>query len=152
MIEEKLLNVRVSDISKLIVKEPAVVRYDTTIKQMLETVIKDTRSRHAYIVDDNNKLIGSIRLNNIIQFLFPTTILMEDRESPRLCSFLDYSEASKVKEIMNNKPVFVYENTPLPKMVTLMRQELINELPVVDKQMHVIGEVNVLEIIAYSLS
>ena len=152
MIEEKLLNVRVSDISKLIVKEPAVVRYDTTIKQMLETVIKDTRSRHAYIVDDNNKLIGSIRLNNIIQFLFPTTILMEDRESPRLCSFLDYSEASKVKEIMNNQPVFVYENTPLPKMITLMRQELINELPVVDKQMHVIGEVNVLEIIAYSLS
>ena len=148
MFEEKLLNVRVSDISDLIVRNPAIVRSDCTIRKMLEKVVEDTRSRHAYIVDDTGKLIGSIRLNNIIEYLFPTTILMENRDAPRLCSFLDYTEASQVKEIMNRKPVYVFEDTPLPEMIKIMRQEVINELPIVDKNIKVIGEVNVWEIIA----
>lgn len=151
MIEEELLNINVGDINKLIVKNPAIVKENCTIREMLEKVIEDTRSRHAYIVDEDDHLIGSIRMNQIIQYLFPTTILLEDRDSPRLCSFLDYSEASKVSEIMNRNPIYVFEKTSLPEMIKIMHQETVNELPVVDKNLRVVGEVNVLQIIAFSL-
>ncbi len=151
MFEEKLSQVTVKSISNLIVKKPALVTPDSSIEDMMRAVIEDTRSRHAYVVDADGRLIGAVRVNNIIQYLFPSTVLLEIDGSPRVSSFLEYSNATKVKDIMNTRPKHVYETTTLSKMVRIMMEEKINELPVVDRAMKVIGEVNLLEIIAYSL-
>jgi Mg/Co/Ni transporter MgtE len=151
MREEKLSNVTVESISSLIVQTPALVTPETSIETMLRHVIQDTRSRHAYVVDADNRLIGSVRFNNIIQYLFPSTILLELDDTPKISSFMEYSDATHVRQIMNTRPRYVQKSTPLAAMVRIMMEEKINELPVVDEQMHVIGEVNVLEIIAFAL-
>jgi len=151
MPEDKLAKIQVRNIRDLIVKEPAVVKRNAPINEVLEKIIKDTRSRHAYIVDKKNVLIGSIRVNNIIQYLFPTTILLDSSESPHIGSFMEYSSATTAANIMNTNPNFVYEETSLAEMAQIMTREKINELPVVDKDKKIIGEVNILEIIAYYL-
>lgn len=151
MREEMLSNVTVENISSLIVQKPALVLPETSIETMLRNVVEDTRSRHAYVVDADNRLIGSVQFNNIIQYLFPSTILLELDDSPKISSFMEYSDATHVHQIMNTRPRYVQKSTPLSAMVRIMIEEKINELPVVDDQMHVIGEVNVLEIIAFAL-
>jgi len=148
MSEEKLLKTPVGSIKDLIAKETVIVSPDTKIKDILAKIIKDTRSRHAYIVDKNNVLIGSIRVNNVIQYLFPTTVLLDSADSFHIGSFMEYSAAKLAKDIMNTSPIYVFEDTPLAEMITIMTREKINELPVVDKNQKIIGEVNVLEIIA----
>lgn len=149
--EEKLAKAKVADINELIVNNPAIVKEDTPIHEMLESIIKDTRSRHAYVVDKHNKLIGSIRINNVIQYLFPSTILKEQQNSPKVGSFMDYLNARVAGDIMSMRPNYVFKDTPLDKMVDIMIEDKSNELPVVNKDMEVIGEVNVLEVIAYAL-
>lgn len=149
--EEKLAKAKVADINELIVNNPAIVKEDTPIREMLESIIKDTRSRHAYVVDKNNKLIGSIRINNVIQYLFPSTILKEQQNSPKVGSFMDYLNARVAGDIMSMSPNYVFKDTPLDKMVDIMIDDKSNELPVVNKDMEVIGEVNVLEVIAFAL-
>jgi len=149
--EEKLAKAQVADINELIVNSPAIVKEDTPIREMLESIIKDTRSRHAYVVDKNNKLIGSIRINNVIQYLFPSTILKEQQNSPKVGSFMDYLNARVAGDIMSMRPNYVFKDTPLDKMVDIMIDDKSNELPVVNKDMEVIGEVNVLEVIAFAL-
>jgi len=149
--EEKLAKAQVADINELIVINPAIVKEDTPIREMLESIIKDTRSRHAYVVDKHNKLIGSIRINNVIQYLFPSTILKEQQNSPKVGSFMDYLNARVAGDIMSMRPNYVFKDTPLDRMVDIMIEDKSNELPVVNKEMEVIGEVNVLEVIAYAL-
>jgi len=144
MSEEILLKTRVRSIKHLIVNETAIVSPDTKIKDVLAKIIKDTRSRHAYIVDKNNVLIGSIRVNNVIQYLFPTTVLFDNADSFHVGSFMEYSTAKLAKDIMNTNPIYVFEDTPLAEMITIMTREKVNELPIVDKNLKILGEVNVL--------
>jgi len=151
MSEEKLLKTPVGNIKDLIVKETAIVNSNTKINDVLVKIIKDTRSRHAYIVNKNNVLIGSIRINNVIQYLFPTTVLFDTADAFRFGSFIEYSNAKLAKDIMNTNPIYVFEDTPLAEMITIMTREKINELPVVDQNLKILGEVNVLEIIAKHL-
>ena len=107
MPKEKLAQIKVQNIKDLIVKEPAIVKPNTPINEVLKKIIADTRSRHAYIVDNNNILLGSIRVNNIIQYLFPTTILLDSSEAPHISSFMEYSSATTAGDIMNTNPSYV---------------------------------------------
>jgi len=152
MNEKFLANAKIKDIRNLIDVNPAIVTPTTSIRDALEKIIVDTRSRHAYIVDEKKILIGSIRMNNIIQYLFPTFSLMQDNETFKIGSFMEYTTAQKAVEIMNTRPVFVYEDSLISEMVTIMMRERTNEMPVVDKLKHVIGEVNLLNVIAYYLN
>ena len=52
-------------------------------------------------------------------------------------------EDKKVRDIMNPDPCYVREDTPLPGTSRLPIRERTNELPVVDGEMRVIGQVNV---------
>ncbi|HPR17465.1 MAG TPA: CBS domain-containing protein [Candidatus Cloacimonadota bacterium] len=151
MNEELMANATVKDIRHFIDNKPAVVSASTSIRETLRKIIDDTRSRHAYIVDGNGKLIGSIRMNNVIQYLFPTFSLLENQETFKIGSFMEYTSAQQAKDIMNPRPVYVYEDTLLSDMVSIMIQERVNEMPVINKEHQVIGEVNVLKIIAYYL-
>lgn len=151
MEKDRLSVVKVLDIMNLIVKEPVLKGKKSTIKEILSEILKDPRSRHVYIVNDKDQLIGSIRLNNVIEYMFPTTTLLDNSQSLKLISYMNTITANYADEIMISNPSFVYENTSLEEMIVIMTKEKINELPVIDKNRKVIGEVNVLEVIEYYL-
>ena len=65
MPEERLSKIQVKNIRDLIVKEPAVVKRNTHINEVFKKIIKDTRSRHAYIVDKKNVLIKCTLANEL---------------------------------------------------------------------------------------
>ena len=152
MPESKLSKVKVKDIMDMIVKKPTLVKPNDTITEVLKKIINDPKSRHAYIVDNNLKLIGALRINNIIAYLFPSEVFIDDNSSIPVSSFVEYTNAKQISDIMNNDPSFVYPDTDLKEMVRIMLSEKVNELPVFDKNKKVIGEVNILELIAYYIN
>lgn len=150
MHEDKLVDIPILEIKDLIVKDPTIISSDKTIKELFEAIIADSRSRHAYVTDADNRLIGSVRINQVIQYLFPTLVL-QSSNLMQISSFLEFSNAKEVGDIMNKNPQYVYEQTPIKHLIEIMISEKTNELPVVDKNLKLIGEVNVMEIIAKQL-
>ena len=146
MPENLLKNLHVKDIMNLRVSEPATAGPDDSIDFLLARIVEDPKTRHVYVVDDDERLIGSVRLNNIIEYLFPYTTL-EEQDGRSAIHFLYIRGANRVKEIMNLYPVCVEKETPLIDMIRIMTKEKVNELPVVDHDKRIIGEVNVLEVI-----
>lgn len=151
MREKKLSESLVKDIDYLVVKNPTTVHKNAPIKEVLKSIVSDLHTRHAYVVDDKGKLIGSIRVNYIIQYLFPTVTLLENREIPQMGTFMEFYNAKTAEDIMNANPVSVYQNSTLGELVKLMTEEKINEIPVLDENDKLIGEANILEIIMHYL-
>ena len=151
MPEEKLSKVKVKDIMHLIVKKSATISKDSSLDQLLSKILEDTTSRHVFVVNEGNKLIGSVKLNNTIKYLFPAISLQENTDVFEIGSYMEYSNAQKVEDIMNTVCSYTFDDTMISDVIRIMIREKTNELPVVDKEFRVIGEINVLEIIMYYL-
>jgi len=151
MPEDSLANVKVRDIKQLIIQNPSVLDENSSLEDLLKEIIKDTRSRHVYIINKQNKLVGSVRLNNTIQYMFPATSLLQESETLQIGSYMMYSSAKTIKDIMTTNPNYVFKDTSLSEMIKIMIREKVNELPVINKDHQIIGEVNFLEVIEYYL-
>lgn len=142
-------NKRVKEIRELLVKKPKITSPDSSLENLIDKILSGAKSRHVYVTDKNNKLLGSIRLNSLIDYIFPNTIFLGSIEN-----FMIYPISKKIflktaNEIMNIDPSYVKDETLITDMIKIMKNEQINELPVVDKNMIIIGEVNLFEVLIY---
>ncbi len=136
---------KVKDVHKYITIEPPILHKDATIKDVIETLLKDPRSRSVYIVDDKNTLIGIIPTSTILK---ATHILKGKKTLRKEDTFdaLKISTARYAKDIMH-PPVYVFEDEDIKDVLESMVTEGYQELPVVNKDKKVIGDLNCLEII-----
>jgi CBS domain-containing protein len=142
-----LKKMEAKDIRSLLIENPSIISQDAPINELLAKINEDLRTRHVYVVDKENKLIGAVRMNSIVQYLFPmSAIIQQTTDDIHHLSSVNF-QAGKVFEIMNKNPSYVFESTNLAEMATILMKEKINELPVVDKDMKIIGQVNVYELI-----
>ncbi len=142
----ELGRLKIKDVMHLVVENPTVVKKDETISKLLEAVNKDLKTRHVYVVDDENKLIGSVRMNSIVKYLFPMKAILSSSITSH--SNLNVNIFSATAEnLMKIEPFSVKAESTLSSAATIMIREEINELPVVDDEMHIIGQINVYEII-----
>ena len=145
--ENLLKKMTAKDIRSLLIDKPSIISQDAPINELLAKINDDLRTRHVYVVDKENKLIGSVRMNSIVQYLFPMSAMIhQTAEDPHHFCSVNF-QADKVSEIMNPTPSYVSESTNLAEMAKILMKEKINELPVVDKNMIIIGQVNVYELI-----
>ena len=85
-------------------------------------------------------------MNDVVTYLFPFTSMLGNSDEFPLGGSLLFG-GTKIEDIMNREPKFVYETSPLCEVAEKLLQERINELPVVDENKHIIGQVNVHEIV-----
>lgn len=147
----KLKAKSVSDICDTIVREPSTIKKDAEIKEVLQKIIENPITRHLFIIDDDNKLIGSIRTNRILEHLTPDLII-ENKEYSGLSEsdFFRYFQALEVYnawDLADKKPISVKLDTTVSDVLKIMHKEKINELPVINENGFLVGEVNLLEII-----
>jgi len=142
----KLGDMKISDIQHLLVKEPAVIKKKQSIDDLLAGIIDDSRTRHVYVVDEAGILIGVVRMNRVVQYLFPFAAMIEQGSEISIGNLANF-EAETVQDIMDERPQFVEGSTSLSKMADILMQEKINELPIVDDDMHLVGQINVYEVI-----
>ncbi len=147
MVRGKLESITVMDIRHLLIEDPVLVRPSLSIEDLLVKMIDDLRMRHVYVVNEDNVLVGVVRMNAIVRYLFPFAAFIALNESDVILKELVNFGAKTVSDIMDPQPCFVEESTSLSDMAGILIREKINELPVVDKDKRVIGQVNVYEII-----
>jgi CBS domain-containing protein len=142
----RLADLRVKDIRHLLVEDPATISPDASLLEVFEEMKRDLRTRHVYVVDDEKRLLGTVRMGSVVEHLFPFDAVIE-HNTPLYESYVPRLGAKTASDLMHTPPVRVTEETNLGDMARLLIREAVNELPVVDAQEHLIGQVNVYETI-----
>ncbi len=146
MIREEILGeLRVCDVRELIVPKPTTIGPDESVIALLTAINGDKRTRHVYVVDEQNRLLGSVRMLSVVEYLFPFSAALERGGGLLGCS-VDWTD-KKVSDLMHDQPYTMMEDDLLDDVATIMMREKINELPVVDHDRRVIGQVNMYEVI-----
>jgi len=148
--ESRLSAYKVKDVRHLHTEFPVCIKQNEEISVVLKSGISEKHCRNIYVVNDDNQLVGVIRMKEMLQNIFPMTAMSEG--SNLNIRNIPVMRATIASELMLKKPACVSEDTPLNKTVlTLLRENLL-ELPVVDHDGKIIGQLDASEVIAFSLS
>ncbi len=145
--ESKLESLQVKNLLHRVVIEPDTIRHDATVEELLHKIIANPRTRHVYVVDDDGKLCGSVRMNTVVEYLFPYASLRVASNEWLLGALPRFGETT-LRDLTNEQPRWVTEETALTDMAEILMAEKINELPVVDGERRLVGQVNVYDVIA----
>ncbi len=137
---------KVRDVQHLLVKHPTLVKAGDDLDSVCASIVSDPKTRHVYVVDDNNKFLGSIRMNKMVEYLFPYTALVE-QGTKVLKGKSTSPDATHASDVMGETKLYVKESASLSEVARIFMRERINELPVVDDNMVVTGQINFYEII-----
>ncbi len=146
--ERFLADARVADVRDLVVSEAPTIVPEAEIPELLAKMLEDPRCRHVYVVDGSGALVGSVRLDAVAKYLFPYTTMSISAFFPSVSRLLTQFTARKVSDIMDPRPRSVDDNVLVPDAVRIMWEEKTSELPVVDEKQRVVGEIDLLEVIA----
>ena len=140
-------DIRVSDVLKEVgeLMKPAVVGTSATLRDAVDAIIEDSKTRKVYVVDAEGKIVGTITLETLMrQAGYRLGV-----RTPGMTSFvrmLAEMSKDKVTEVMT-KPVKVYDDELLTNVTRLMVEHHLNDLPVVDRDGKIVGELNGLDIL-----
>jgi len=134
--------IKVKNVSTLITKKASIVKNDARVMEIAKEIVKDPKTRGVYVIDSNNKLSGIIPVINLVQYLFYEYIPNE---------FLYYTAIKPLEYVTAEDimlpPVYVKENDTLDIAFQKMLGKELKEIPVVDDSMHIVGNLNILELI-----
>ena len=128
---------------RLIVERPVIVHKDESLPELVLAITTDPKTRSIYVVDDNERLIGMITIHDIINVAFPTLATL-DTLGYRASKLLSMKTAG---DMITGAPIYAKDDEPLEGVLQRMIDYNIEELPVVDDNLHVIGEINLLEML-----
>src|SRR4030042_1017072 len=135
----------VKDAYRLIVSDPIVVSRGMGLHDVVDRVLADPRTRSAYVVDDKNRLVGMIGLTQMLAAVQGSLSLFEKGRQKQVTKKrvpLPFS----VEEYMV-KPVTVTEDDRLLSALDKMMRYGLEDLPVVDENDALGGELNGFEIL-----
>ncbi len=134
--------IKVKNVSTLITKEASIVRSDATVMQIAKEIVRDPKTRSVYVADEDNKLLGIIPVINLVEYLF-YEYMPDEIFSYKALNLLGDVRA---KDIML-PPVYVKETDTLGIAFQKMFSGGFKEIPVVDNNIHIVGDLNILELI-----
>ncbi|MBU8901193.1 MAG: CBS domain-containing protein [Victivallales bacterium] len=147
--EKKLSRYLVSDVRFIHTQLPVTIKADDSICSILKAGILEKRCRNIYVVDANDILLGVIRIKNMLRNLFPVTSITSGI-SDGLNSLAALTADTAGKLMI--EALYVIESTPLNKVASILIKENLLELPVVDDNNKIIGQVDASEIISFSMT
>jgi CBS domain-containing protein len=134
----------VSDVYDLVIKEPSTVKTGSKIHQVFDEYLKNPVSRKVYVVDDCGKLMGAVTTETLLRLLGYRVGIRE---------FAGLSLWKLMRDMLKEGVDGVFVKVPpvkptdkLTKALQIMLDSHVNDLPVVDAEGVLIGELNSLEI------
>jgi len=121
---------------------PFFVEKNASTDDIAKMLIANPCLKSVYVIDENLKLIGRVTLKNLIKHEFINLI-------PSSFEYFDALEFNGIKnasEIMNY-PIFVKDEDSLKTAFIKMYKNDLDELPVVDKNFHLIGNIDLIELL-----
>ncbi len=144
-----MLSIYIKDVRNKITK-PLILSEKTNFEEVAELFLVNNTNRTAYIVNKENKLIGYLTLKKLVKRLL-IDVLDSDfyirNGYENYYSLSKFGTAKTVGELMETDPISIMDNDQLGIAVKIMYKFDIQELPVVNENKEVIGDLNILEIV-----
>jgi Mg/Co/Ni transporter MgtE len=136
----------VSDAESLIVNEPAKVRLGSKVIDAVDSILEDPRTQTVYVVDMYDKLKGTITVNDLLKV---SAIQVGAYRKFKILNFFTYMSLlySEVVDDIMREPISVKNDDKFLKALQIMEENDLADLPVVDKNNILIGELNGLEML-----
>ncbi len=141
---------KVKEIRQIVTVEPVVVLEETPLYEIVKIFINNPITRAAYVVNSEDCLEGIITIQDIlkrvsIDFFSLSSFSLD-------ASFSGYQIAasardSTAKDLMNPEVYFVYDDDPIEKAFNLIFQYSAGEIPVINKDNKLIGDLNIVELL-----
>lgn len=139
----------VGDVYELVTGEPAVVKKGAMLKDAIDAIVnKKPTTRKVYVVDEKGVLQGTITIETLMQQV-GYRIGVRKPGAISFFKFLSGIFKEKVEDFMTPS-VAISRKDPLLSTIKLMVENHLNDLPVVDEDGKLIGELNSLEILVES--
>ncbi len=151
MVDDKPVgDIRVSDVMAEVGKavKPATVSTEASLKNAVEAIVENSETRKVYVVDSEGKLKGTITLETLLRHAGYLLGVRSTGVTSLLRMLAEISD-DKVTEVMG-KSVKVLYNEMLVNVTKLMVENHLNDLPVVDNNNVLVGELNGLDILKAS--
>ena len=134
----------VSDVYDLVIKEPSIVKAGSKIRLVFDEFLKNPVSRKVYVVDEEGKLVGAVTTETLLQLLGYRVGVREFAGHSLWNMFRDVLKEDVDKVFIKVPPV--KQTDKLTKALQIMLDNHVNDLPVVDAEGKLIGELNSMEI------
>jgi CBS domain-containing protein len=145
MTEIDIRDVKVEDVYEIMVGKPALVYDDALLRDAVEAMTLSMVSRKVYVVDREGKLLGVITLETLMRHVGYKVGVRETG----VISFLKFVTGifkDNVTEFMED-PVTITNNHKVLDALKKMVEYHLNDLPVVDEEGKIVGELNSLELL-----
>ena len=122
-----------------------LVKEDDTIREVLEKMLNYSHTRLMYVVDDEQKCRGIISLGALIRHLFSSSF--EPTVHARFV--IPMITAETAEHIMNAGLIYATAEDEVEKVIKRMIKAAIKEIPVLDEENRIIGDVTMLDLLKH---
>lgn len=116
-----------------------------TIKEVVNAMISFEHSRLIYVVDDQDRLTGTISLGLLVRYVFSPN--HEPQIHPR--QLIDMITAETAKDIMQKNTVVASETEEVRSVLKKMLGANIKEIPVLDKEKRVSADITIVDLLRF---
>ena len=142
-----LEKVKVRRVARIFRPEQLKVRSDAPLNQLVKVLLDNKENHNIYVLDDVGSLIGIISFHELTKVFWAKIGLM-DHEIFDHMEFIHYTYSTTAEDTMT-PAVSVTDDDSLLTAIRLMEKHRLRDLPVLDKNGHVIEEVNSTELLAF---
>ena len=134
--------IKIKDIRMLVSPYSGFVNRKASLDDIGKMIIANPSLKSVYVVDDKNKLVGRVTLKNLIKHEFLNLV----PSSFEYFNALDFIGDKTAEEIMTS-PVYIKDDDTLKTAFIKMYENDLEELPVVDENFHLIGNIDLIEML-----
>jgi len=148
--DAELRRVHVASVVEILNLQPARVRKEQSLLEAARILAKYPTATVACVVNDEDRLVGLLPLQNLVDDLFllvvPEDFLLETRSLDDALRFAHLSRTQTVADAML-PPLSVKMDDPVKDAFRKMHKNRLPGIPVVDDARHVVGYINMLELL-----
>lgn len=114
---------------------PIFVQPETIIQDMIRLFLEHSNKHHLCVIDENNKLIGLISRKRIFRAIFSHHVAADSR----LHELYTLLTSEKAGDLLLRNVITISEEDDIDKVICLMIEENLLELPIINNQGQVMG-------------
>ena len=134
---------KISDVLDKIESQPYLpVSADLTLEEVAEQILREKQIRGIYVLDKQGRLEGYLSMGVLIR----NVVISRNQPLFHMRSLLTQISSEKVADIMETRVVCAGKNDPVERVLDLMGDRHIKEIPIVDDDRHIIAIANILDL------
>ncbi len=144
--KEKIGDAKISEVVALLKeRELPLIHEKATIEEAVSAMSHFEHSRLLYVVNDEEKLVGTISLGLLVRHVFAPT--REPKIHPRLLIGMITDETAK--DIMQKNLVVTTEEEEILIVLKRMIRANVKEIPVLDNEKRVVADLTILDLLRF---